>query len=208
MPARGCPHAGNDPHRGRQRPAHDCHGARLDPQPGAGCALSIDHKPQDEPDSRFGAIEAGLSPYDPALADAAVRAAAAPDGLGAIAAAHRPLLARLDAILCGAHRTDAAWAGQPTALVPAKANGRPSCPARSIALRRRRRSCCSNMPKASRLPRLAGAGASAADTAVFSAFHALEFRAAGPPPLCVASANFAGLAPIVREGLTAKPASR
>lgn len=88
-----------------------------------------------------------------------MRATTAPDGIGAIAAAYRPLLARLDAILCGARRAACGVSSQPAALVPAKANGR---------------------------PKLTGA---------------LEFRLLARPRY-VASANFAGLAPIVREGLT------
>ncbi|GAO53427.1 histidine-type phosphatase [Novosphingobium sp. MD-1] len=166
-----------------------------------GCGVPIDHKPQDEPDSRFGAIEAGLSPYDSALADAAVRAAAAPDGVGAIAAAHRPLLARLDAILCGAHRTGCGVAGQPTALVPAKANGRPKL---SGALDRASTAAQILLLEYAEGKPLAQVGwgrASAADIGRLSAFHALEFRLLARPRY-VASANFAGLAPIVREGLT------
>jgi 4-phytase/acid phosphatase len=172
----------NDPHRRGQRPAHDRHGATLERALAPECGLSIDHKPQDEPDSRFGAIEAGLSPYDPALADAAVRAAAAPDG-GAIAAAHRPLLARLDAILCGAHRTGCGVAGQPTALVPAKANGRPKL---SGALDRASTAAQILLLEYAEGKPLAQVGwgrASAADIGRLSAFHALEFRLLARPAM-------------------------
>ena len=172
-------------------------GAALAP----GCGLSIDHNPQDEPDPRFNAIEASLSPYDSSLADAAVRAATAPDGVGAIAAAHRPLLARLDAILCGARRAGCGVSAQPTALVPAKANGRPKL---SGALDRASTAAQILLLEYAEGKPLAQVGwgrASAADIGRLSAFHALEFRLLARPRY-VALANFAGLAPIVREGLT------
>ena len=66
-----------------------------------GCSVSITHRPQDEPDPLFTPLEAPGVVFDPAAARAAVLTAAGGErGFAAEEARLRPLLARLDAILC------------------------------------------------------------------------------------------------------------
>jgi 4-phytase/acid phosphatase len=101
---------------------------------------------------------------------------------GAIAAAHRPLLARLDAILCGAHRTDAAWPGSPPRWYR-PANGRPKL---SGALDRASTAAQILLLEYAEGKPLAQVGwgrASAADIGRLSAFHALEFRLLARPAM-------------------------
>ena len=130
-----------------------------------------------------------------------MRATTAPDGIGAIAAAYRPLLARLDAILCGARRAACGVSSQPAALVPAKANGRPKLTGALDRASTAAQILPLEYAEGKPLPQVGWGGASAADIGRLSAFHALEFRLLARPRY-VASANFAGLAPIVRQGLT------
>jgi 4-phytase / acid phosphatase len=172
-----------------------------------GCTIAIDHRPQDEPDPRFSAIEAGLAPLDPARADAAVLDAAGPGGFAALDAKYRPLLTRIDTILCGTPRPGCGVSAKATGLSPARADKRPKLTGAidraSTAAQILLLEYAEGMPPA----QLGWGRATAADVTALGAFHALEFRlVARPRP--IAAANFAPLAAIVREGMRDNTAPR
>lgn len=201
LPPRGCPQAGSlrilaD---SDQRTIATAEHWRAGIAPG--CTLAEDHRPQGEEDPRFNPLGAGLARLDPAQAMAGVQQAVGAGGLAGLDAAYRPLLARLDAILCGAARGDCGLAAQPTDLAPAKADGRPrltgaldrgSTAAQILLL---------EYAEGKTMDQVGWGRASAADIAALSALHALEFRLLARPQ-AIASANLAGLKPVIREGLT------
>lgn len=165
-----------------------------------GCTLAIDHRPQDVADPRFNAIESGRAPLDPAKADAAVMADVGPGGFAALDARYKPLLARLDAILCGTPRPGCGVSATPTGLAPARADKRPKLTGAidraSTAAQILLLETAEGMPMA----QIGWGRATLADVTALGAFHALEFRILARPR-AVAAANFAALADIVREGL-------
>ncbi|OAN66465.1 phosphoanhydride phosphohydrolase [Sphingomonas sp. TDK1] len=165
-----------------------------------GCPLAIDHRPQDVPDPRFNAIESGEAPLDPAKADAAVAAEVGPGGFAALDARYRPLLTRLDTVLCGSPRPGCGVSGTPTGIAPARADKRPKLTGAidraSTAAQILLLEAAEGMP----IARIGWGRATLADVTMLGEFHALEFRIlARPRPIAVA--NFAGLAEIVRTGL-------
>ncbi|WP_010542793.1 histidine-type phosphatase [Sphingomonas elodea] len=165
-----------------------------------GCTLAIDHRPQDEPDTRFSAIESGKAPIDPAKANAAVLAEAGPGGFAALDARYRPLLTRIDTILCGTPRPGCGVSGTPTGLVTASATKRPKL---SGAIDRASTAAQILLLEAAEGKPMAEIGwgrATLADVTALGVFHALEFRLVARPR-AIAVANFAGLAEIVRNGL-------
>ena len=89
-----------------------------------GCGLAVAHKPEGEPDPVFSAIASGAVAFDPAAADAAIRARR--PSLVERADEARPLLGRLQAILAPACSAPACRLGDaPTALAPPRPNTRP-----------------------------------------------------------------------------------
>ncbi|WP_242140265.1 histidine-type phosphatase [Sphingomonas sp. TREG-RG-20F-R18-01] len=161
-----------------------------------GCALSIEHLAQDTPDPLFDQIDGGHAPLDPARAQAAVAAAVGPGGIAAIEARMRPLLARLDQVLCGraASATRCGIAREPTTIAPATERGRPKL-----------RGALDRASTAAQILLLEYAdGKPAADVGwgrvtadeitAFGAFHALEFAMLARPPY-LAARNMAGLSP-------------
>jgi 4-phytase/acid phosphatase len=165
-----------------------------------GCTLAIDHRPQDVADPRFSAIESGKAPLDPAKADAAVAAEVGPGGFTALDARYKPLLNRLDTILCGTPRPGCGVSATPTGLAPARADKRPKLTGAidraSTAAQVLLLEAAEGMPMA----QVGWGRATLADVTALGAFHALEFRILARPR-AIATANFAGLADIVRAGL-------
>lgn len=165
-----------------------------------GCRIAIDHRPQDEPDPRFSAIESGKAPLDPAKANAAVAAEVGAGGFAALDARYAPLLARIDTILCGTPRPGCGVSGTPTGLVAASPTKRPKLKG---ALDRASTAAQILLLEAGEGMPMAQVGwgrATLADVTALGEFHALEFRLVARPR-AIAAANFAGLADIVREGL-------
>ena len=203
LPAIGCPEAGAvtvvaDSDQ-RTIATADAWLAALAP----GCAIPNRHRPQDEPDPIFSAIEEGQGGYDPAKADAAVAAAVGPGGIAAVEARHRALLTRLDQILCGGAKSGCGVSAEPSSIAPASPGKRPKL---GGALDRASTAAQILLLEYADGKQMADVGwgrATAADVTALSAFHALEFRLLARPPH-VAAANLAGIAPILREGLTGK----
>ncbi|WP_294334520.1 histidine-type phosphatase [uncultured Sphingomonas sp.] len=165
-----------------------------------GCRIAIDHRPQDESDPRFNAIESGKAALDPAKADAAVLAEVGPGGFAALDARYAPLLARIDAILCGNPRAGCGVSGTATGLAPARADKRPKLTGAldraSTAAQILLLEAAEGMPMA----QIGWGRATLADVTALGEFHALEFRILARPR-AIAAANFAGLAGIVQAGL-------
>jgi 4-phytase/acid phosphatase len=165
-----------------------------------GCTIAADHLPQGTNDPRFGPIEAGLVTLDPAQVDAAIAQGVGPGGMAAIDAAQRPLLARIDAILCGKATTGCGLGTQPAAISPARPDRRPKLGCIGPGLDH-------GPDPAAGIWRWQAHG-----TGRVGPRHARRHRPAlgapraGVPPagpaLPVARANLSGLLPIIREGLT------
>jgi 4-phytase/acid phosphatase len=168
---------------------------------GPGCAIPSEHKPQDESDPLFGAIGAGLTKFDPARATAEVEAAAGPGGIVAVEATYRPLLQRIDAILCGAATTSCGVGHEPSGIVPAKTGAKPKL---SGALDRASTVAQILLLEYAEGKPMADVGwgrATAVDVANLSAFHALEFKILARPSY-VAARNLAGLTPRILAALS------
>lgn len=165
-----------------------------------GCRIAIDHRPQDESDPRFNAIESGKAALDPAKADAAVLAEVGPGGFAALDARYAPLLARIDTILCGSPRAGCGVSGTPSGLAPARADKRPKLTGAIDRASTATQILLLEAAEGKPMAEIGWGRATLADVTALGEFHALEFRLVGRPR-AVAAANFAGLAEIVRDGL-------
>lgn len=201
LPARGCPAKGTvrvvaDSDE-RTIATADAWLAALAPH----CGLVTEHRAQDEFDPRFGAIEAKLAPFDPAKADAAVLAAAGPGGIAAVEARYRPLLGRIDAVLCGPSHTACGVSREPSGVKPAGPDARPKLTGALDRASTAAQILLLEYADGKPMREVGWGRANAKDIGDFSAFHALEFRLLARPH-AIARVNFAGLAPVIREGLT------
>lgn len=170
-----------------------------------GCAIPNAHKPQGEDDPIFAAIEQGLGAYDPAKADAAVAAAAGPGGIAAVEARHRALLTALDKILCGKAASGCGVSAEPSSIATAAARKRPKLGGALDRASTAAQILLLEYADGKPMKDVGWGRSTAKDVTALSAFHALEFRLlARPKP--VAAANLAGIAPILREGLTGSAA--
>ncbi len=167
-----------------------------------GCAIASEHKPQDVSDPVFSAIETGLGTFDPAVANAQVAAAVGPGGMAALDRTYRPLLQRLDAILCGAPlQASCGVAKQPSGLTPAVAGKRPKLTGTLDRASTAAQILLLEYADAKPMEQVGWGRATPADVAALAAFHALEFRILARPP-ALAAANLAGIVPLIRSGLT------
>jgi 4-phytase/acid phosphatase len=113
----------------------------------------------------------------------------------------QPLTARLNAILCGPARSDCGVDHKPTTIAPAVPGQKPKLAGTLDRASTAAQVLLLEYAEGKPAREVGWGRASAADVTALSAFHALEFAlVARPRP--VARANFAGLAPIVRQGLT------
>ncbi len=164
-----------------------------------GCTIPSDHKPQDVPDARFGAIEQGLATVDVAAARAATDKAIGRGGIAAVEARMRPLLRRLDAILC-VKKPVCGVGGEPTTIDYAKANKRPDMNGALDRASTASQILLLQYAQGKDMKNVGWGRASAADVTALSQFHALEFAIlARPKP--VATANLAGLTPAILRAM-------
>lgn len=168
----------------------------------SGCAIRNEHKPQDEADPIFGAIEAGLGTIDVARANAEIEAGVGAGGIAAVEARHRALLMKLDTILCGKPGGTCGVSREPSTIIAAKANQRPKLGGALDRASTAAQILLLEYADGKPMVDVGWGKATADDVAAFAAFHALEFRILARPPH-VASANLAGILPIIREGLEA-----
>lgn len=161
-----------------------------------GCSLKSEHRPQDEADPIFNGIEAAGAAYDPARADAAVRDAVGPGGIAAIERRYRPLLDRLDAILCGEQLSGCGISRKPSSIAPAGPGKRPklggALDSASTAAQILLLEYADGMPAKD----VGWGRANAKDVEALSAFHALEFRLLAQPRY-IAKINFAPIAAMI-----------
>ena len=164
-----------------------------------GCPVGIEHRPQGEDDPMFSPIDAGAVPFDAATAQAAVLAAAGDPA--AADARSRPLLTRLDFILCGNARTTCGVSREPTALAPASPGKRPkltggidrgSTAAQILLLQ-----YAEDKP----LTQVGWGRATPADVAALSALHATEFAFTARPPY-IAARNLAAIGAVMARAIT------
>lgn len=165
------------------------------------CAVGMEHRPQDQPDPLFSPIDEGATHFDAAAARAAVLSAAGPGGIAAEEQRLRPLLARLDAILCGRRTQPCGLAATgPSALAPMQPGKRPkltgpldrgSTAAQILLLE-----YADGKPMAE----VGWGRATAGDIASLAQLHSTEFRLLARP-VYVARANLALLAPLITEAL-------
>ncbi|MCI4588926.1 histidine-type phosphatase [Sphingobium sp. BYY-5] len=166
-----------------------------------GCRVRNEHKPQDAEDPLFNAIGAGLASYDPARVNAAVAAAVGPGGIAALDARYRPLLTRLDVILCGSAKSACGVSKQASAISPAAPGQRPKLSGALDRASTASQILLLEYAEGKAASQVGWGRAKPADITALSAFHALEF-ALMARPVPVASASLAGLAPLIRQGLT------
>lgn len=170
-----------------------------------GCAVTNVHKPQDESDPLFGAIQQGLVDYDPKAADTAIAEALPKGGIGAVEAMERAHLQRVDAILCGPATTSCGVAAERSTVAPAQAGQRPKL---TGALDRGSTAAQILLLEYADGKPMADVGwgrATAADVTALGSLHATEFAVLARPKY-VAARNVAPIAKILRDGLAAPKA--
>jgi 4-phytase/acid phosphatase len=158
-----------------------------------GCTIAIDHQPQDVNDPRFSAITKGLSTIDAPAANAAVAEAIGPGGIEAVDARMRPLVNRINAILC-AKKPACGITDEKTVITPSE----PQVRAHMTGMIDRGSSAAQVLlleyADGKPMNEVGWGRATPADIAAFSEFHALEFKfLARPRP--IAMANMAALTP-------------
>lgn len=159
-----------------------------------GCALPSDHPPQDVEDPRFNALSAHPDALDPAAAEAGVEAAIGKGGLTALDRQYRPMLDRLNAILCPAKAAQCGVTQAPTGLIPAANGKRPKLTGALDVASTAAHVLLLEYADGKPASDIGWGRASAKDVTALSEFHALEFRLLARPR-AVASANLTGLMP-------------
>ncbi|MES3153934.1 histidine-type phosphatase [Sphingomonas faeni] len=165
-----------------------------------GCPVDITHRPQDVGDPIFSPIDEKAVAFDAAAARAAVIADAGPGGVAGEEHRLRPVLARLDRILCGSVRKACGVAGEPSALAPIKPGSRPKLSGALDRASTVAQILLLEYADGKPMAEIGWGRATAADIAQASEFHAVEFRLLARPRY-VAAANMAGIGPLVRDAL-------
>lgn len=156
-----------------------------------GCAVAISSHPEGEDDPLFSPPLDGAT-FNPTAADAAVAEAIGPGGLAALERHYAPLLARLDAILCGSRASDCGVRREPSAVVPAAPGQRPKMKGALDRASTAAQILLLEYAEGKPMSEVGWGRATAADVTALSAFHALEFRLLARPR-AVAAANLAGV---------------
>lgn len=164
-----------------------------------GCAIVIDHKPQDEPDPLFSPVDEGAARLDPVRAADAVRSAL-PQGIAAEEERQRPLLRRLDAILCARPTTTCGVSRTPSTIADATTTRRPKLAGALDRASTAAQILLLEYADGKPMSQVGWGRASAADIGRLSAFHTLEFRVLARPGY-LARANMALLAPMIAASL-------
>lgn len=159
-----------------------------------GCTITVEHLAQDVADPLFSQIDGGHAPLDPAQATAAVSAAIGPGGIARLEARMKPLLARLDGVLCG-RTVPSPTCGVtrvPTAITPATVRSRPKLTGALDRASTAAQVLLLEYADGKPLRDVGWGRATAADITAFGAFHALEFAVLARPRY-LAARNMAGL---------------
>ncbi|WP_287977015.1 histidine-type phosphatase [Sphingomonas sp.] len=165
-----------------------------------GCSASIEHRPQGEADPIFSPIDEKAVSFDAATAQAAVLAAAGPGGIAGREARVRPLLARLDAILCGTPRPGCGVGDQASDLAPARPDRRPKLTGALDRASTAAQILLLEYADGKPMAEVGWGRATAEDIAALAALHALEFQLLARPAY-VARANLSLLSPLILDAL-------
>ena len=167
-----------------------------------GCAVPLEHKPQDVADPLFSPIDEGTASFDAGVARQSVIAAAGAQGIAGEDRRLRPLLTRLDAILCSAPTTSCGVSTETTTLAPAAPGKRPKLAGALDRASTAGQILLLEYAEGKPMAEVGWGRATTADIAALSEFHAVEFRLLARPRY-VARANLAGIAPLIVDALTA-----
>ncbi|WP_296614090.1 histidine-type phosphatase [Sphingomonas sp.] len=164
-----------------------------------GCPVPVDHRPQGTDDPRFSAIEQGLGTVDVPAANAAMAKAIGPGGIAAVEARMRPLLSKLDTILC-AQKPTCGVGAEKSAIAPAQSNKRPDLTGALDRASTAAQILLLEYADGKPMREVGWGRATAADVTALSEFHALEFAIlARPKP--IAAANLVGLVPAILRAM-------
>jgi 4-phytase/acid phosphatase len=198
LPRRGCPRvrvvADSDQ---RTIATAEHYAAALAP----GCATTVEHKPQGVPDPLFSPIEEGAVAFDAEAARRAVLADAGPEGIAAEARRLGPLIARLDAILCGGATPTCGVGREPTALAPSKPGEEPELTGALDRGSTAAQILLLQYADGKPMTEVGWGRATAADVTALSELHAAEFRLVARPRY-MAKVNLALLAPLIAGSLS------
>jgi 4-phytase/acid phosphatase len=163
--------------------------------------VRIEHRPQDVPDPIFSPIDEHAVAFDADRARQAVLADAGPGGITAEETRLRPLLTRIDAILCAPTRATCGVARDPSGLAPATPGKRPKLTGALDRASTAAQVLLLEYADGKAMAEVGWGRASAADIARLSELHAVEFRLLARPAY-VARANLALIAPLIVQGVT------
>ncbi len=165
-----------------------------------GCALDLAHRPQDVADPIFSPIDEGAVPFDAAAARAAVLDDIGPAGIAGEEHRLRPVLARLDAILCGAARTACGITRETSTLAPIKAGARPKLAGALDRASTVAQILLLEYADGKPMREVGWGRATAADIARASELHAVEFRLLARPQY-VAARGLSGIGELMRQAI-------
>lgn len=155
-----------------------------------GCGLSVAHRPQDEPDPVYHPFDAGVGhPLDAAVGARAVQARLGSGGLAAKTAAHRDLLARLQAVygccappICDRYgaKTPCSFSDLPTTL--AEGGEKPAMQGALDLASTAAQILVLEYAEGKPMSDVGWGRASKADIVALAAFHPLEYDIVARPP--------------------------
>lgn len=166
-----------------------------------GCTVTIEHKPQDVPDPLFAPLDQPGVAFDAEEARLGVMAEAGPGGISGHEARMRPLLARIDAILCAAPSATCGVVRERTELAPPKPGKRPKLTGALDRASTAAQILLLEYADGKPMAEVGWGRATPADIARLAAFHAEEFRLLARPRY-IAKANLSLLAPLMAAAVT------
>lgn len=165
------------------------------------CPLDIAHRPQDIADPVFSPIDEGAVSFDAVQARAAVLDDIGPAGIAGEERRLRPVLSRLDAILCGAVRTACGITREPSTLAPIKSGARPKLAGALDRASTVAQILLLEYADGKPMREVGWGRATAADVERASELHAVEFRLIARPRY-VAARGFSGIGTIMRQAIS------
>ncbi|HXH15587.1 MAG TPA: histidine-type phosphatase [Sphingomonas sp.] len=166
-----------------------------------GCKVDITHTPQDVADPIFSPIDERAVAFDAASARAAVLADAGPAGIAGEETRLRPVLSRLDAILCGTARSACGITRDPSGLAPLKPDSRPKLAGALDRASTVAQILLLEYADGKPMREVGWGRATAADIARASELHAVEFRLLARPRY-VAARGLSGIGAVMRQAMT------
>lgn len=166
-----------------------------------GCKVRIAHKPQGTPDPLFHAVEQGQVRIDPKRAAESVRRAIGGADGAALDRRYRPVLQRLDRVLCGSQAKGCGISGEPTTIVAGTTTSKPKLAGALDKASTAGQTLLLEYGGGKAMRNVGWGRASVADVRAFSVFHAFQY---GPlqRDRYLASASLALLLPRIRQALS------